>query len=77
MAQASDYKQVINTKSHFAANMDGESSHEKVMESDSLLLCDYIRLRKVRTSKQKAKATKADKKLKVLATNAYLAKRYL
>ena len=68
MAEASDYKQVINAKSDFAANMDGDSSHEKAMESDSLLLCDYVRLRKVRTTKQKAKATKEDKKLKVLAS---------
>jgi len=73
MAEATDYRQIINDfkiKSTSVANMDGESSQEKMVEPDSLLLCDYVRLRKVRTgvrtSKQKAKITKTDKKLKVL-----------
>ena len=69
MAEAYDYRQIINEKSEIksisVAAMDGESSHEKAKESDSLLLCDYVKIRKVRKMKQKEKMTKADKKLKV------------
>ena len=69
MAEAYDYRQlqIINEKFETisVAAMDGESSYEKVKESDSLLLCDYVKIRKVRKTKQKTKMTKADKKLKV------------
>ena len=71
MAEASDYRQStkhFKIRSDFTSNMDDEprSGYGKVMESDSLLLCDYVSVRKVRTSKRKIKATKSDKKLKVL-----------
>ncbi|XP_065911906.1 uncharacterized protein [Dysidea avara] len=69
MAETSDYRQStkdFEIRSDSTSNMDDEprSGHGKVMEPDSLLLCDYVSVRKVRTSKRKVKTTKSDNKLK-------------
>jgi len=64
MAEASESKHILEAFDPVSAGVTMDKTN--IMEAKSLLLCDYLRLRKVGASKQKVKSTNVDKKLKVL-----------